>query len=238
MIFGAILAGGVGSRMNIADMPKQFLPLGDKPIIIHTLEKFMLCSKMDKIYIGVHPSWLLHMEDLIEKFIKVRKDDIIIVAGGGDRNTTMMNIIDKIEEEYGVSEDNYIITHDSVRPFVTSRILNENIEAVVKYDAVDTVVGAIDTIVMSEDGKIISDIPDRRKMYQGQTPQSFKIKLLKDLYNDLSEDEKEILTDACKICLVRNTNVHLVEGEISNMKITTVSDYKIAQAMVGGDKID
>ncbi|MCI5726028.1 MAG: 2-C-methyl-D-erythritol 4-phosphate cytidylyltransferase [Clostridium sp.] len=238
MIFGAILAGGVGSRMNIADMPKQFLPLGDKPIIIHTLEKFMLCSKMDKIYIGVHPSWLLHMEDLIEKFIKVRKDDIIIVAGGGDRNTTIMNIIDKIEEEYGVSEDNYIITHDSVRPFVTSRILNENIEAVVKYDAVDTVVGAIDTIVMSEDGKIISDIPDRRKMYQGQTPQSFKIKLLKDLYNDLSEDEKEILTDACKICLVRNTNVHLVEGEISNMKITTVSDYKIAQAMVGGDKID
>ena len=178
------------------------------------------------------------MEDLIEKFIKVRKDDIIIVAGGGDRNTTIMNIIDKIEEEYGVSEDNYIITHDSVRPFVTSRILNENIEAVVKYDAVDTVVGAIDTIVMSEDGKIISDIPDRRKMYQGQTPQSFKIKLLKDLYNDLSEDEKEILTDACKICLVRNTNVHLVEGEISNMKITTVSDYKIAQAMVGGDKID
>ena len=238
MIFGAILAGGVGSRMNIADMPKQFLPLGDKPIIIHTLEKFMLCSKMDKIYIGVHPSWLLHMEDLIEKFIKVRKDDIIIVAGGGDRNTTIMNIIDKIEEEYGVSEDNYIITHDSVRPFVTSRILNENIEAVVKYDAVDTVVGAIDTIVMSEDGKIISDIPDRRKMYQGQTPQSFKIKLFKDLYNDLSEDEKEILTDACKICLVRNTNVHLVEGEISNMKITTVSDYKIAQAMVGGDKID
>ena len=238
MIFGSILSGGVGSRMNIADMPKQFLPLGDKPIIIHTLEKFMLCSKMDKIYIGVHPSWLLHMEDLIEKFIKVRKDDIIIVAGGGDRNTTIMNIIDKIEEEYGVSEDNYIITHDSVRPFVTSRILNENIEAVVKYDAVDTVVGAIDTIVMSEDGKIISDIPDRRKMYQGQTPQSFKIKLLKDLYNDLSEDEKEILTDACKICLVRNTNVHLVEGEISNMKITTVSDYKIAQAMVGGDKID
>ena len=238
MIFGAILAGGVGSRMNIADMPKQFLPLGDKPIIIHTLEKFMLCSKMDKIYIGVHPSWLLHMEDLIEKFIKVRKDDIIIVAGGGDRNTTIMNIIDKIEEEYGVSEDNYIITHDSVRPFVTSRILNENIEAVVKYDAVDTVVGAIDTIVMSEDGKIISDIPDRRKMYQGQTPQSFKIKLLKDFYYDFSEDEKEILTDACKICLVRNTNVHLVEGEISNMKITTVSDYKIAQAMVGGDKID
>ena len=188
MIFGAILAGGVGSRMNIADMPKQFLPLGDKPIIIHTLEKFMLCSKMDKIYIGVHPSWLLHMEDLIEKFIKVRKDDIIIVAGGGDRNTTIMNIIDKIEEEYGVSEDNYIITHDSVRPFVTLRIIEENIEAAEKYGACDTVVPATDTIVCSENGVEISDIPKREFMYQGQTPQSFKIKLLKDLYNDLSDN--------------------------------------------------
>ena len=63
MIFGAILAGGVGSRMNISDMPKQFLPLGDKPIIIHTLEKFLLCERIDEIYIGVHPNWLVHMED-------------------------------------------------------------------------------------------------------------------------------------------------------------------------------
>lgn len=59
MIFGAILAGGVGSRMKISEMPKQFLNLGDKPIIIHTLEKFLLCERMEQIYIGVHPNWLL-----------------------------------------------------------------------------------------------------------------------------------------------------------------------------------
>lgn len=238
MIFGAILAGGVGSRMNIADMPKQFLNLGDKPIIIHTLEKFLLCDKIDQIYIGVHPNWLLHMEDLIDKYVKIRKDCVHVVAGGGDRNTTIMNIVDAIESQYGENEDNYIVTHDSVRPFVTSRILNDNIDAVLKYDACDTVTGAIDTIVVSDDGKVISDIPNRAKMYQGQTPQSFKINLLKKLYNDLNEDEKNILTDACKICVVRNVPVHLVEGEISNLKITTVSDYKIAQAMVGGKLID
>ena len=56
MIFGAILAGGVGSRMNIADRPKQFLQLGDKPIIVHTLEKFLLCSRLDRVYVGVHPN--------------------------------------------------------------------------------------------------------------------------------------------------------------------------------------
>ena len=68
MIFGAILAGGIGSRMNIADMPKQFLMLGSKPIIIHKIEKFLMCSRFDKIYVGVHPDWLLHMSDLIEKY--------------------------------------------------------------------------------------------------------------------------------------------------------------------------
>ena len=67
MIFGAILAGGTGSRMNIADMPKQFLPLGYKPIILHTLEKFLLCDKMDRVYVGVHPDWVGHMQDLLER---------------------------------------------------------------------------------------------------------------------------------------------------------------------------
>lgn len=238
MIFAGILAGGVGSRMNISDMPKQFLTLGEKPIIIHTLEKFLLCPRVDSIYIGVHPDWVLHMEDLVEKYICLHREKVHVVAGGTDRNSTIMNIVDAIERVHGEAEDHYIITHDSVRPFVTSRIINDNIDAVLKYQAVDTVVSAIDTIVMSEDRKVISEIPDRKKMYQGQTPQSFQISLLKKLYYDLTEEEKAILTDACKIGVVRNTPVHLVEGEVSNLKITTVSDYKIAQAMVGGNLID
>ena len=226
MIFGAILAGGVGSRMNISDMPKQFLDLGEKPIIVHTLEKFKLCSRLDHIYLGVHPDWLTHTNDLIEKYL------------GTDRNSTIFNIISDIEKNFGESEDNIIITHDSVRPFVTQRMIEENIDAAIKYGAVDTVTSAIDTIVESDDGEFIKEIPNRQKMYQGQTPQSFKISVLKKLYSELTDDEKAILTDACKICIVKGYPVYMVEGEISNIKITTVSDYKIAQAMVGGIKID
>lgn len=239
MIFGAILAGGVGSRMNISDMPKQFLKLGEKPIIVHTLEKFKLCERLDHIYIGVHPDWVTHMNDLIKKYVGAdASDNIHVVAGGGDRNSTIFNIIADIEDKFGESDEHIIVTHDSVRPFVTQRMLKENIDACIKYGAVDTVTSAIDTIVESEDGKVISNIPDRSKMYQGQTPQTFNISLLKKLYNELTEEEKSILTDACKICIVKNHPVYMVEGEISNIKITTVSDYKIAQAMVGGIKID
>lgn len=237
MIYGAILAGGIGSRMNISDMPKQFLPLGDRPIIIQTLEKFLMCNRLDYIYVGVHSSWVSHMEDLLEKF-NLDNDKIIITEGGSDRNNTIINIIDEIEKEHGMHDDDIIVTHDSVRPFVTLRIIEDNIDAAIKYGACDTVVSAVDTIVVSEDGDVIHNIPNRKFMYQGQTPQSFKMNMLKGLYNDLTQEEKEILTDACKICVVRNTPVKLVEGEISNIKITTVSDYKMAQAMLGGIELD
>jgi len=237
MIFGAILAGGVGSRMKIADMPKQFLPLGDKPIIIHTLEKFLVSSCFDKIYLGVHSNWVSYTDDLIKKHIN-DSSNIYVVEGGSDRNSTIFNIIDAIEENHGEDDEHIIVTHDSVRPFVTLKIIEDNVKSAIKYGACDTVVNATDTIVQSEDGISISNIPLRKYMYQGQTPQSFNISKLKGLYNSLSNDEKVSLTDACNIFVKRDEYVHLVEGEVSNIKITTVNDYKIVQAMIGDMKND
>jgi len=230
MIFGAILAGGTGTRMGI-DKPKQFLMLGEKPIIIHTIEKFLLCEKIDQVYVGIHPDWIDHAQDLIEKYIKIDKK-VILVPGGKDRNSTIFNIVDAIEERFGESEEHIVVTHDSVRPFVTLRIIEENIAAAVEFGACDTVIGAVDTIVVSEDGKMITEIPDRKKMFQGQTPQSFRMSMIKKLYYDLTDAEKSILTDACKICVVRNVPVKLVRGEVSNLKITTIDDMKMAKAMI------
>ncbi len=234
MIFGAILAGGVGSRMHLTDMPKQFLPLGDKPIIVHTLEKFLTCTRLDRIYIGVHPDWVSYTNDLIQRHVSSQSDRICVVPGGNTRNDTIFNIVSAIESQYGQSDDHIIVTHDSVRPFLSIRMIEENIDGALEHGAVDTVVPAVDTIVVSKDGQIISEIPERNQMYQGQTPQSFRINLLKELYSSLSEEEKMILTDACKICVVRDYPVHLVMGAATNLKITTPGDYKIAQAMVGG----
>ena len=233
MVFGAILAGGKGTRMGI-DKPKQFLMLGSKPIIIHTIEKFVLSPDIDEIYVGVHPDWLDYTDDLVKKYISSDKK-VILVAGGTDRNSTIFNIIDEIEKRNGENEDNIIVTHDSVRPFVTLRIIKENVEMAKECGAVDTVISAVDTIVVSEDGEKITSIPDRRKMFQGQTPQTFKMSMLKKLYNELTEDEKVILTDACKICVVRNVPVRLVKGEDSNMKITTIDDMKSATALIMED---
>lgn len=239
MIFGAIVAGGVGNRMNLSGLPKQFLPLGksQKPIIIHTLEKFLICEKLDFIHLGINKDWLGYAEELLDKY-DIDKKKVFIVPGGADRNLTILNIIEAIEKNHGESKEHIIVTHDAVRPFVTLRMLNENIEAAKECGACDTVTPAIDTIIESKDGKFISSVPQRSFMYQGQTPQTFNMSELKRLYNDLTEEEKSILTDACKIFTFRNKPVKMVQGDAFNIKITTVSDYKIAEAIIGGNLCD
>ena len=233
MIFAAILAGGSGTRMHISSLPKQFLPLDEKPIIIHTVEKMLTCSKFDAIYIGIHPSWVSYMNDLLDKY-DIDEELVKVVVGGNNRNDTVFNIISKIDEDFGTDDSNIIVTHDAVRPFVTLRIIEDNINCALKYGACDTVVPATDTIVVSQKYDLISDIPNRSFMYQGQTPQSFNIELLKKLYGALSYADKSLLTDTCKIFVLYDVPVKLVMGEISNIKITTVYDYKIAQYLASG----
>ena len=232
MIYAGILAGGTGTRMGIQDMPKQFLTLGKKPIIMHTVEKFLFVPDIDIIYIAVHPNWMTYFEDLLQKYVPTQKEKIRVVSGGKDRNDSIMNIIHDIHEN-GPEEDDILITHDAVRPFVSYRMIKENISAMEQYDVADTVVVANDTIVESVDGKVISSIPNRTHMYQGQTPQTFKIRAFVDIYESMEEEVKQILTDACKVFVLNNTSVGLVQGEYSNIKITTVTDLKIAEAMLG-----
>lgn len=125
-----------------------------------------------------------------------------------------------------------MITHDGVRPFITLRLIDDNIKKIKDYDAVNTVVEATDTIVESVDGETVQSIPNRKNYYQGQTPQTFRIKDFIELYESLNEDEKNILTDACKIFVIKGKNVALARGEYSNIKITTVTDLKIAKGML------
>ncbi|NFG23249.1 2-C-methyl-D-erythritol 4-phosphate cytidylyltransferase [Clostridium botulinum] len=235
MIYAEILAGGKGTRMGNTDVPKQFLKLGNKPIIIHTIEKFLLNAEINKILVVVSGAWVNTASDLIKKFIP-NNSKIDIVQGGTTRTETVMNGIKHIEKEYGLNDDDIIVTHDAVRPFLSYRTIEENIKYAKEYGATDTVIPAIDTIVVSENNNTISDIPVRDRMYQGQTPQSFNIKLLLDTYKKLSQNEKEVLTDAAKIMVLKGVDVKLVDGEYYNIKITTQYDLLLANSILEGMK--
>ncbi|MCM3124155.1 MULTISPECIES: 2-C-methyl-D-erythritol 4-phosphate cytidylyltransferase [unclassified Mesobacillus] len=231
MIYAEILAGGKGTRMGNINMPKQFLTLNNRPIIIHTIEKFLLNDRFDKIIIVSPKDWINHTRDIMKKHIG-ENDRLVVVEGGKDRNESIMSGIRYIEKNFGLNEDDVIVTHDSVRPFLTHRIIEENIDAALKFGAVDTVIEAIDTIIQSEDGEVISNIPVRDTMYQGQTPQSFNIQKLVEYYNALSDEQKTILTDAAKICALNGDKVKLVRGEVFNIKVTTPYDLKVANAII------
>jgi len=235
-VYGVILAGGVGSRMGNVEKPKQFIEIGKKPIIVHTIEKFTINPEFDKVIVLTPKQWVPHTKDIIRKTLG-ENEKVVVIEGGDTRNETIMNSISYIEENETLDEDTIIVTHDSVRPFVTHRILEENIKYAKEFGASDTVIAASDTIVESTDGEFVTAIPERSKMYQGQTPQTFKAKKLRDMYMALSDEEKEILTDACKIYVLKGEEIHLVEGEVFNMKITYPFDLRMAQAILGGEDI-
>lgn len=231
MIYALILGSGTGSRMGITKLPKQFLKLSNKPIIIHTIEQFILSNCVDKIVVSVAPDYQNYFKDLLNEY---KIEDVDVVIGGDSRSDSVINGCNYIMKNYSVSDDDIIITHDAVRPFVTSRIIYDNVKKIKDYDAIDTVIPATDTIVEIDDD-IISNIPIRSRMFQGQTPQTFRLKELVNMYNSLTDDEKEILTDACKIYTLKNKRVGYVNGEIYNLKITTKFDLNVASSIVKGN---
>lgn len=237
MVIAGIVAGGIGSRMGQNIMPKQFLNIAGKPIIVHTIEKFLASSDIEGVVVGVHPEWIHVMNDLLDKYF-VDETHIVIVPGGKNRNETIKNIVEGAKESFKADEDTILVSHDAVRPFLSLRIIEDNVKAAKEYGVCDTVVSATDTIVQSEEEGFITDIPVRKTMYQGQTPQSFKIGLFDEVYNSMSEEELDIVTDACKMFFMRGYKVKLVEGDVTNFKVTYPFDLKMAHTMLGENKND
>ena len=231
MVFGAVFAGGSGSRMGNSDVPKQYLPLGDKPILVHALEQFLAHPEIDLLLVLCPSAWLGRTRDLLEEHLG-RQAKIVLLPGGEERNDTLENALNYIETEYPAEKDAVIVTHDAVRPFLTRRIISENIAAARRYGACGTVLPATDTIVRSGDGAFIDSIPPRDTMYQAQTPQSFQVAKLRRVLDDLSREERGRLTDACAIFTVQNEPVHLVRGEAFNLKITYAYDLKLAKILL------
>ena len=125
-VYGVVLAGGKGTRMGNVEKPKQFMEVGGKPIIIHTLEKFVINPQFERVIVLSPKQWITYTRDIIRKYILL-SDKIDVIEGGATRNDTIMNAISHIEKSYGLDDETIIVTHDSVRPFVTHRILEDNI---------------------------------------------------------------------------------------------------------------
>lgn len=225
MVIGAILAGGVGQRMG-STMPKQFLPLGDEPILVKTLKVFLACDKLDVILLAVNGDWLDYTVDLLEERDLLNR--VRLVEGGSTRTETLCRIMD---EAAAIDPDAVLVTHDAVRPFIDVPLIEENIAVAERDGCCGTAMPMVDSVIFSEDGQSISAMPDRSRYFRMQTPQSFRLPLLKAAFRSLTDDQKASLTDGCNICVLAGHPVSIVTGREHNLKITTSNDYRIAQML-------
>lgn len=229
MNIALILAAGSGSRMGNADKPKQFLPIYGKPLMIHTIEAFEVHDGVDAVVIVTNNEYIDQVKVWCKQYdlIKVKA----VVAGGNSRQISVYNGLTAVKA-LSKGKDDIVLIHDAARPLISQTIISNNIEACKKYDAVDTVIKASDTIVRSLDEQTINDIPVRSELYQGQTPQTFKLSLILEAHEKAKNGELPNVTDDARLVLSLGKKVHLVEGSKQNFKITTFDDLMMLKALL------
>ena len=218
MNVAVILAGGSGNRFG-GDRPKQFLKVAGKMIIEHTIDIFENNDKIDEIAIVCKEEFIPDVEQMVidNQFRKVGK----ILHGGRERYHSSLSAINAYPDDVN------LIFHDAVRPLLNNRIINDCIEALAVYNAVDVAIPATDTIIRVESSSnTIDSIPDRNQLMNGQTPQCFKRQIIKKAYDLALKDPGFKTTDDCGVVkkYLPDEPVFVVKGEPFNMKVTHVED--------------
>lgn len=238
MVYGVILASGVGKRMG-ADIPKQYLKVCGTPIIVYTIESMLKVERIDYIYIAVSEMYVDYIEEILDKyFSNIDRKKFVIVIGGAERIDTITNVTNAIEEKNIVSIDDIIIFHDGVRPFVTKKILEDSIDFSLKYGATVASMPAVDTMLVSNDGLKVDSIPNRATIFHGQAPDSFRLKFFLELRDNLTATQRKTLTGTSQFCTFNEKPIFLIEGDDLNFKITTKADLEMAETIVKSRKND
>lgn len=226
MIYGAVLAGGTGERLKLG-IPKQFLKIGNKPILIHSVEAFLKIDEIDKIIVSSPKDYINQTKEIIKEY-EGDEDRIIVIPGGVKRNDTILNSIEYTDKKEG----SIMVTHDAARIFISPEQIEKSIFYAKKHTASCPVIPSTDVIFKSLEKGKLNSIPLRKNLVRAQTPQAFKIDKFLEIYNDLSKEEIEILDEAMALFHLRNEDIYLFEGEEENFKITQPFDIEIAKTIL------
>ena len=221
-----ILAGGTGTRIE-GDFPKQFLTLAGKTILEHTIEKFENHPYIDRIFFVTNEEFYDKTGEIVRKggYRKVLK----ILKGGETRQeSSCIGVMAAAPEDY----ENVLI-HDAARPFVSKRIIDDILEKLNTYSAVNVAVSSPDTIIEIKKNNLIKKVPDRSCLRRVQTPQAFKLDLIQKAHGLAKEKGVTNAADDCSLILnLKLAPIYVVEGSQSNIKITYPLDLQIAQKIL------
>ncbi len=236
-VFVVIPAAGFGTRMSavaagLKTKSKQFFELQGTPILVHTLRKFDECEQVTEIVVALRANEAAGFQALIahEHFRK----PIRVVEGGEHRQDSVANALRSLE----AADDDIVLVHDAVRPFVDQETILGVIAGVQKYGAVIAGIPAIDTVKQVErtaDGAVVVATVPRERMVMAQTPQGFRFALLKKAFDEALADGFQGTDEASLIERAGGT-VHVVMGSPRNIKITTPADLEVAELYISQDE--
>jgi 2-C-methyl-D-erythritol 4-phosphate cytidylyltransferase len=237
-----IPAAGLGTRM--APVPsardakdkkshpsKQFTELGGTPILIHTLRKFAAVDAVSEIWIALRENEIDGFRKRLGKEADLRRKKIELVVGGEHRQQSVENALNAVS----AGDDDIILVHDAVRPFITAEIIQEVIEAAKKYGAAIAGLPAVDTVKQVErtsEGAIIKATIPRASIVLAQTPQGFRYSVIKKVFDEAAADGFTG-TDEASLAERSGHEVAVVMGSAKNIKITSPGDMELAEFYLG-----
>ncbi|MGB6410391.1 MAG: 2-C-methyl-D-erythritol 4-phosphate cytidylyltransferase, partial [Candidatus Deferrimicrobiaceae bacterium] len=220
-VVAIIVAAGGGSRMG-GDLPKQFLPLGGRPLLDRTLSAFTASPRVDGVVLSLPPSLSNEVKESYRSVAKI----IAVVDGGAERQDSVRNALAAVPEETEI-----ILVHDAVRPFVSERLLGRCVDLAQEHGAVVPVVPVRDTVKQWDRAEKTLSTRDRSEIMLAQTPQGFRAGILRDAYRKAQEEGRQGTDDAS---LVEETRVPVIPipGEEGNIKITIPEDIRMAEGLL------
>ena len=234
MNIGVIFAGGSGKRMHTNGLPKQFLKLNDKPIIIYTLEHFEACADIDAVTVACIADYIDVLKDYLERF-RIRKVKRIVPGGATGQESIFHGLCaarEIVREAGGDEARTIVLIHDGVRPLITEELLSANIRKTQEAGNAVTVAPAHETIFRYDaDTKAVSQILDRSTCYVAKAPQTF---FLRDILNahEKARENGEDYIDSASLMQAYGHTLHTVESTPDNIKVTTPSDYYMLRAIL------
>lgn len=227
MNIAVIFAGGVGKRMNSKTVPKQFLKLHGKEIIIYTIEQFEQCPEIDAIIVVSLNDWIPYLERAltqngIEKVAKV-------VPGGETGQESIFHGL-KAAQEVGGAEKNIVLIHDGVRPLIDKETIQKNIYSVQQFGTAITIAPAIETIVETKEDGLVKKIIDRSACKLARAPQSFYLDDVLKAHERAQKDHIYDFIDTATMMKHYGYALYTVEGPAENIKITTPNDFYMFKA--------
>ncbi|MDO5590727.1 MAG: IspD/TarI family cytidylyltransferase [Lachnospiraceae bacterium] len=224
-----IFAGGVGTGVGSA-IPKQFIEVNHKAVIIYTLEIFENHPDIDAIYVSCKEEYIEKLQEMSERYHihKIRK----IVPGGATGMDSIYNALCAASKEN--EEDAVVLIHDGVRPCITKELIDRNLAAVRHFGSAITAVPLYETPVISEDGQTVDQIPTRSKCYIAQAPQCFTLGEVIKAHEKMRTENPGYkgIVDTCSMMRMLGKELHLVAGSRKNIKITTPEDLHMFHVMI------